>query len=365
MRILLISNMYPNNKYPNYGVFVKNTEVLLGKMGHEVKKIILYKQPNKFLKLLGYIKYYISIFFEILLHKYDIIYVHYAAHNSFPLLVLKELKKNLTIYTNVHGSDIVPESDFQLKLQKYVKRLLDISDKVITPSQYFKNLVNEKFKISKDKIDVFPSGGVNSAVFHTIKDKDPIYKSLGLDSENQYIGYVGRIDYQKGWDVLLEALHLLQKEGQLNKKKVIIVGSGRDYEKFNHLMNEYQLADKIIHYDMLPQNKLNEIYNCLNVFVFPTMRQGESLGLVGLEAMACGIPVIGSSIGGLLDYIHDGKNGLLFNTGDSKNLKEKMIQFFSFDQQKVQKMQEEAVHTAGQYDVERIKNRLHSIFLQH
>lgn len=363
MRILLISNMYPNHKFPNYGVFVKNTEELLKEMGFAVNKRVLNKQQNKFVKLWGYVKYYISIFFEVLFFKYDIVYVHYAAHNSFPLLILNKLKRNLIIYTNVHGSDIVPETKMQLKLQKYVKMLLQISDKVITPSNYFKNLIADELKIEKEKIEVFPSGGVNSKVFYKIADKESLFKKLELDHHNQYIGYVGRIDYQKGWDVLLEAVYLLHEEGYLTNKKIIMVGNGKEYEKFKMLIDKYQIGDKIIFYDMFPQDKLNEIYNCLDVFVFPTMRKGESLGLVGLEAMACGVPVIGSSIGGLLDYIQDEENGLLFPVGDSAMLKEKILQFFHYDKEIIRKMCEEAIYTATQYEVETIKGKLQSIFL--
>lgn len=361
-KILLISNMYPNAKYPNYGVFVQNTEEILKEMGFEVNRIVLNKQPNKFVKLWGYMNYYISIFLTVLFFKHDMIYVHYAAHNSFPLLALKKVKRNLKIYTNVHGSDIVPETSFQLKLQKYVKKLLQISDKVITPSNYFKNLIVNELKIAKEKIDVFPSGGVNSKVFHKIEEKDQLFKELGLDPHQQYIGYVGRIDYQKGWDVLLEAVHLLQEEGHLANRKIIMVGNGKDYDRFQALINKYKIGDKIIYYDMLPQSKLNEIYNCLDVFVFPTMRKGESLGLVGLEAMACGVPVIGSSIGGLLDYIKEEENGLFFNIGDSNDLKDKVLKFFRYNQEKINLMRAEAFYTATQYEVEFIKGKLQSIF---
>ena len=87
------------------------------------------------------------------------------------------------------------------------------------------------------------------------------------------------------------------------------------------------LEEKVIHFPLLPQSSLAYVYNAIEAFVFPTKRKGESLGLVGLEAMACGAPVIGSQIGGLKDYIIDGKNGLFF---EPKNVEELASQLQAF-----------------------------------
>jgi L-malate glycosyltransferase len=362
LKIHLVSNMYPNKKAPNYGVFVKNTEEILKETGHQITKTIMNKHTNNFLKALFYMKYYISIILKSILFKFDVLYVHYAAHNALPLLILKKIRPNMVIYTNVHGSDVVPESSTHDKLQKYVELLLINSNKIIVPSLYYKKKIREKYNLVNNNIEVFPSGGVNKMVFNQSFEKDQLFQELKLKNEFKYIGYVGRIDYKKGWDILLKTLHLLKEQGFLDDKKAIFVGSGKYLNEFNKQVHDYGLGNDIIYYDFLPQNELNKIFNCLDVFCFPTMREGESLGLVGLESMACGTPVIGSNIGGLLDYIKDGKNGLLFKVGDSKDLKNKLIKFFNYNSEELAAVERYCLQTAEEYESDNIKNKLASIF---
>lgn len=362
MKIFLVSNMYPNKEYPNYGVFVKNTEEILKSEGWEIEKAVLFKSTNKMSKLFSYISHYLKILLKGLFGSYDVIYVHYAAHNALPLILLKKLKGNVSIYVNVHGSDVVPEVPSQEKFQPYVKKLLELSTKTITPSNYYKGLVTEKYGISSDKIFVFPSGGVNKKIFRKQENVAEIKDQMELDPKYRYIGFVGRLDVGKGWEIFLEAIRSAKKEGFMDGKKAIIVGNGSQREQYRQMVKEYGLDDDIVHYSLLPQEELSKIYNCLDLFCFPTTRKGESLGLVGLEAMACGVPVAGSKIGGLLDYIRDGRNGFLFDTGNSKELKDKIIKYFSLDEDKKEYMRKEAFSTAEEYEVENIKPNLIDIF---
>lgn len=363
MKIHLIANMYPSQSAPNYGVFVKNTEDILLDAGFKVDRTVLLKEKNKVLKLIKYLIYFLKIIWKGLIKKYDITYVHYASHNALPILLLKKLNKNLVIYTNVHGSDVVPEVPSQEKYQPYVKKLLNHSNVVITPSKYYEELVRRKYNL-ENRIEVFPSGGVNSKTFYQREDKQSALEELNLDRHYQYIGYVSRLDVGKGWDILLKSLKKLNDEQFIKKNniKVIMVGDGKDKEKFEKMVSEYKLENVMIHFPLLPQQKLNAIYNAIDVFCFPTTRTGESLGLVGLEAMACGAPVIGSSIGGLLDYIIDGTNGFLFQTGSIDDLVNKIKLYYSLSEDQKRKMCDEAKRKAEEYKVENIKGKLIEIF---
>lgn len=364
MKILLVSNMYPSTEFPSYGVFVKNTEQILISEGWSVSKVVLTKKTSKGKKLFSYLLYYLSIILKSVFGSYDVIYAHYAAHNALPLLIVRKLKKKAVIFTNVHGSDVVPEVKSQEKYQPDVKKLMHASTKIICPSNYYRNLVSDKYGVEKSKIEVFPSGGVNNNIFYPTNNLNQAMEELQLDPHFQYIGFVGRVDVGKGWDIFLKAIYEVKSQGYMNGRKFIFVGKGAQQNEFEKMVDEFKLRDDMVYFPLLPQEKLSKVYNCIDVFCFPTTRKGESLGLVGLEAMACGVPVIGSKIGGLLDYIEDGKNGFLFSTGDSQELKNKLIHYFQLEETEKQILKQNALNKANEYEVEVIKPKLIQVFKQ-
>lgn len=101
------------------------------------------------------------------------------------------------------------------------------------------------------------------------------------------------------------------------------------------------------------------IYTNLDLFIFPTTLE-ESLGLVGLEAMACHTPVIGSRIGGLTDYIVDGKNGFFFEPGNEIDLAKKIELFRNLPEKETECLKKAAYQTALQYKSDVVAQKLYS-----
>lgn len=362
MKLLLISNMYPDNQHPGFGIFVKHTEDILVSEGFDVEKVVRYKKNKMFLKIIDYILFYLKILYKGFFHSYDGIYIHFAAHPSLPVLFLRIFKRKVKIITNVHGTDVVPENKIHVFFQIFVKKILKKSDVIIAPSIYFQDLVAKKYNISTKKIEVFPSGGIDKDIFYPVSNKKNIYKKFNLDPTLSYLGFVGRIEYGKGWETFLEAINILNRDKQLINKKVIFVGYGDQLDMFNEKVNTLGLNDKIIHYKYMQQHELNLIYNILDFFCFPTERKGESLGLVGIEAMACGTPVIGSKIAGLQSYISDYENGMLFKPKDAEDLISKIKEFYKLDQGEINTIKKNALITAKRYEKGNIKGRLIEIF---
>ncbi|MFP7492559.1 glycosyltransferase [Terribacillus saccharophilus] len=360
MKVHLIANMYPSKQHPNYGVFVENTEKILAQSGATFDRTVVTKQSSSIGKLTAYASHFFKVIGKSLFKKYDVTYVHYATHNSIPVLIAKKLNKNMVIYTNVHGSDVVPEFKKREKYQPYVKRLLEVSDTVITPSAYYKQLVQQKYGL-RNRIEIFPSGGINKETFYE-KDTRIACEELEIDPDHRYIGFVGRIDRGKGWDVFLEAAKLLKEQGGLEGCKLLFIGDGLQKDSFDEMVDSYGLRDDLVHFPLLSQQKLNSVYNSMSVFCFPTMREGESLGLVGLEAMACGTPVIGSRMAGLLDYMEHGRNGFLFEPGSAETLAASIKTYMDLPEEAKQSLRETAKQTAAAYEVDAIKPRLSKIF---
>lgn len=351
MRILLISNMYPNEKNPSYGIFVKKFHDKLSEFGIEFEKVVLFKCDNKIMKLINYFKFYINIVLKCCLKKYDCVYVHYASHVAIPILIARHLK-HFKLYVNVHGSDVMPDKKSQYKFQKYVKKLLRIADKVIVPSQYFENVVLSKYNLKDEKVFISPSGGVDLKKFNVKNNIFEIKEKLGVSKDKFIIGYIGRIDQLKGWDVFLKGLKTLEEKNLLDDKEIIIVGDGKENDLLLDYINKYNLGKYIKKYGLLSQEMLPSIFNAIDVFCFPTLRLGESLGLVALEAMACGKIIIGSNIAALPEYIKNFENGLLYAPEDYNELANAIKYLSNLDNNKILEMQRNSLEKVKKYDSE-------------
>lgn len=363
MKILMISNMYPTVEFPSYGVFVKNFEESLVGNNINVDKIVLTKEPNKIIKMIKYIFFYIKIFAKCCLGEQDIVYCHYASHSAIPILLARKVCR-FTLITNVHGSDVIPETSSQIKFQKYVKMLLNISNRVVVPSYYFKEVVSKKYNIAGEKIFISPSGGIDKNKFFYIENKDEIKEKYNIAIGKTVIGYVGRIDIGKGWDVLLKSIKILNDSDETGNIIFLIIGSGKQKVEFNRMIVELGLESNIVQMDLLPQSELNNIYNILDIFCFPTKREGESLGLVALESMMCGVPVLGSEIGALPEYIKEKSTGLMFETGNDEEMAKKILFLLrEFENNKAIKTfyRENCIEKANEYESTKIKDELVSL----
>lgn len=338
--------MFPSKKYPHYGVFVKNTVEILKKNNFDVDVIKLKKQRNKFNKITSYFVFYIKIIFCSLFFSYDFIYTHYASHTGLPLLFVKKMKKNLPIIVNVHGNDLIPENSNDEKYWWIVKKIIDSSLYVICPSQYFKEEVIKRCKKNEEYIYVYPSGGVDTSLFHPIS-VDVAKEKLGLDESKKYIGFVSRIEVNKGWDTFLKAgAKILENNPNY---RLIVVGDGSEIDEYNKLVKDLGIVEKIYKLNFLSQKNLVYAFNAMDVFVFPTRRKSESLGLVGLEAMACGALVVASSKYGPSSYMENGVNGLTFDAENPSHLFNVLNTVINSNQNFYQ-LRESAILTATEYD---------------
>src|SRR5699024_8402722 len=127
--------------------------------------IVIKKKLNKSIGLSVYLKHYLKIIYSLFFKRYNKVYVHYASHNALPLILMNKFKK-IDIYTNVHGGDVVPQTHAQKKMQKYTKKLLQISSKVVVPSLYFKELITSVYGISDYKVEIYPSAGIKKELFY-------------------------------------------------------------------------------------------------------------------------------------------------------------------------------------------------------
>lgn len=360
-KILLVSNMYPSKKSKHYGVFVQNVEGVLKDNGFEIDRVVMEKQNEKILKLFSYIIFYIKTIVKTIFNNYDYIYVHFISHSSLGAVFAKRTSKDVKLILNAHGNDIIADKPFEVKNEKRSKKYLKYADKVVVPSKYFKDLIINKYNIDEDKVFVYPSGGVNTSKFIKIDRKEAL-KNSNLDDKYSYIGYVSRLDKDKGYDVFLKAIRYLIDNNKITNEKFIVVGAGAEQNIFNEMVKELDLKDYLEIRNMVSPDELVSIYNSLDIFVFPTYRKSESLGLVGLEAMSCETLVVASNNYGPTDYIRDKKNGLFFKPKDHVDLANKIIEMKNLNNEERNKMKRKARETAISFDSINTKNKIIEVF---
>ncbi len=352
MRITLISNMYPSSKDDNYGVFVRNFVESMNGSGVTFSSICVIRgrKSGWLNKGSAYLKLYFCIIFSVFFKSSDIIYVHYPLQTA-PLLRFIRMFTARPFILNFHGSDLFSSEKVSRFIKKQSEKLAREAELIVVPSEYFKRELSDKLKVDKNKIIVSPSAGLNFDVFNRNGLKS-------AEKRKYFAGFISRIDTEKGWDTFLEALKVLKDNNQLSEKKYLLLGSGKEDDKKNRLIKELDLEDIVDVAGSVPQNELPDFFKSMELFVFPSERKAESLGLVGLEAMACGIPVLGADNGGIADYINDGQNGLLFKKGDENDLAQKICEFREMT--KIQKMsiEEKAYETATLYENSRVSRSL-------
>jgi glycosyltransferase involved in cell wall biosynthesis len=341
MKLFLVSNMYPSDKFPNFGIFVQNFEESYIENGGVISEKVVINSiySNIFIKFACYIIYYFKIIFKGLFSNYDIIYVHYVSHNSLPIYILSKFRKKRLVL-NFHGDDLIPRSSLTKIFHFFIKKILLKTDLVVLPSLYFKNIFSNKFEFNSDKIFVSPSAGINTDYFN---QNDKIF-----DIENITIGFVSRLEKGKGWRNFIRLLHDLQYVEKLNVTGVI-VGDGSEKK-----ILEEELLNKVNKINLILYTKLNHfdlanVYKTFDLFIFPS-ELPESLGLVGIEAMASGVPCIGSAVGGITSYLNDGLNGYLFNPSDYNQLLIKTKEYLDLNNELKMQMRMNCIETASKFD---------------
>ncbi|MBQ8891815.1 MAG: glycosyltransferase family 4 protein [Bacilli bacterium] len=362
-KILLISNMYPSEKFKHYGVFVQNVENLLKENKFIVKKVVMTKQTNFVLKLIGYIIFHLKVIFRGLFGNYDYLYVHFVSHSSLGAVIVKKIKPGTKLILNCHGNDVVADTEKDFPNIKRSRKYLQYADKVVVPSNYFKKVLIDNYGILKDKIFVYPSGGVNTSLFIN-KDTAVAKKNSHLNSNYNYIGFISRIEKDKGWDTFIYMIKELEKMELITKYNLrfLMVGIGDEEYLMNDIIKELEVEKYIERRKMFSQDELVNIYNSLDLFIFPTSRKSDSLGLVGLEAMSTETFTIATNGYGPSDYMQDGINGLTFSKEDYKELSSKVEMYYEMDTKEKEKIKKEGRKTAILYDTLKTQYKILEVF---
>jgi D-inositol-3-phosphate glycosyltransferase len=210
------------------------------------------------------------------------------------------------------------------------KQIMSMADCLIAPSPWEMEQMIQQNHAPSSKVQVIPCG-VDLTLFKPIPALRA-KKILGL-SEREFILFVGRIDAIKGIDVLIKAVDHLSRNPLKGKQELglIIIGGELDEDpqaesqemrRLREMVSQMRLQEKVAFWGAQRQDLLPYFYSAAKALVLPS--RYESFGMVALEAMACGTPVIASKVGGLQYTVENGKTGFLIPEGDWQSLADRI-----------------------------------------
>lgn len=192
---------------------------------------------------------------------------------------------------------------------------------IIAATQYEKQSLVKLYSANPEIISVIPCG-VNLALFKPFEDTESIKPEPAAKHPGRIL-YVGRIEPLKGLEVLMDAL--AQLPGRLRWQCLVVGGGQSSRQQIDRLKEqacESGIGGRVVFTGLVPQEKLPGFYNRADCLVVPSFY--ESFGLVALEAMACGCPVVATDVGDLRNIILPGVSGDTVHRGDAAAMASKI-----------------------------------------
>jgi D-inositol-3-phosphate glycosyltransferase len=244
------------------------------------------------------------------------------------------------------------------------RAILAGADRIVAATPAERMQLQWLYQADLRKVTVIPPG-VDLELFHPHPAAEA--RALaGLPPDAKMILFVGRIERLKGLETLLRAAALLQKRGFLAPSCpcVMVVGGDPDnpQDEMRHLQklrDSLAVANVVTFLGKRPQTELPMLYSAAQAVVMPS--QYESFGMVALEAMACGTPVVASGVGGLLYLVRDGKTGYHIPDSDPPALAEKLERLLS-DERLRSELGRRAANVARSYSWERITDQMLTLY---
>jgi D-inositol-3-phosphate glycosyltransferase len=248
------------------------------------------------------------------------------------------------------------------------RRLLREADRVVAATQAELAQIQWLYQTSTDRVIVIPPG-VDTSHFYPIAG-DEAREFVSMDEQTRMVLFVGRIEALKGIDTLIKAMARLQEEGFLKTHRVCvaIIGgeAGVSDEELSAEMSRLQamrleagLDDIVKFLGKRDQDTLQYFYSAAEMVVVPS--HYESFGLVALEAMACGTPVVASETGGLAFLVRDGETGFHVPAGNDAALAQRIKELLTDEVLRL-RMGKTAASYARQYDWSLISDQVLDLY---
>ncbi len=269
---------------------------------------------------------------------YDLIHSHYWMSG----LAAIELSEKWKIpFLNMFHTLVLMKNRIAKSLQEMEgeyriqgeKKVIAKANRIIAATLAEKSQLEFLYGAPSSKISVIPPG-VDTRHFYPIA-KDEAKEVVGVPLNTHTILFVGRIEPLKGIDLLIQAISIIQKNGELQccPHNLVIIGGepnakteemNAEMARLQDMVDELKIENFVIFLGKQNQQMLPYYYSAAEVVVMPS--HYESFGMVALEAMACGTPVVASQVGGLAFLVRDGVTGFVVPGNDVQTLAKRLVE---------------------------------------
>ena len=347
MKILMLTWEYPPRVVGGISRVVYDLSHRLIKDGHEVtvvtyrdgevpyyeddKGVKVYRVDNYMIQPNNFIDWILQLNFNMVERasqiiaeqgKFDVIH----AHDWLVANAAKTLKHSfdIPIVATIHATEAGRNSGIREPNQKYINdtewMLTYEATEVIVNSNYMKNELQRLFGLPYEKINVVPNG-VNLNLYNGVERDYDFRRQYAADNE-KIILYVGRLVYEKGIQNLIAAMPKVLNG--YHDSKLIIAGKGGMIDELRDEVRRLGIENKVYFTGYLKLNQVTKMYKCADVAVFPSTY--EPFGVVALEGMLSGTPVVVSDVGGLNEIVQHRENGMKSYAGNPNSIADSILE---------------------------------------
>jgi D-inositol-3-phosphate glycosyltransferase len=305
--------------------------------------------------------------------RYDLIHTHYWMSGAAGLELKRRWGTPLVhmfhtlgqMKNRVAQSPAEVEGDYRLRGEH---KILKDADRIIAATPAELAQLQWLYHADTNRVAVIPPGVDLSHFYPIPTDEAKAY--IGIPAEDRMVLFVGRIEPLKGLDVLIEAMGRFCQHSQVEQKQLDLVIIGGEPEvspqvmtaemsRLQDMREKYGIKDMVTFLGKRAQDTLPYYYSAAETVVVPS--HYESFGMVALEAMACGTPVVASQVGGLAFLVQDGVTGYSVPVGDPEALCCRLMSLLS-DAELRTKMGHQAAQFARRYAWELIADQIMGVY---
>ena len=347
MKVLMLTWEYPPRVVGGIARVVHDLSHRLIKDGHEVsvvtykegnvkdfeddKGVKVYRVNNYMINPNNFIDWIMQLNFNLISKATEIInkegpfdVIH--AHDWLVAYAAKTLKDSfkIPVVSTIHATESGRYSGIHDEVQRYINdtewMLTYESTEVIVNSNYMKSELQRLFGLPFEKINVVPNG-VNLNLYNGVERDYNFRRQYAADNE-KIILYVGRLVYEKGIQNLIAAMPKVLN--CYHDSKLIIAGKGGMIDELRDEVRRLNIENKVYFTGYLNLTQVTKMYKCADVAVFPSTY--EPFGVVALEGMLSGTPVVVSDVGGLNEIVQHRENGMKSYAGNPNSIADSILE---------------------------------------